>query len=82
MFIPVVHYLNVTIKNILYNDTVLKLDDLGSNIKLTTIPEVGEYSLESCINTILEANSHIIFNTIQYNILQMITKFIFMLIQK
>ena len=37
MFIPVVHYLNVTIKNILYSDTVLKLDDLGSNIKLTTI---------------------------------------------
>lgn len=67
MFIPVVHYLNVTIKNILYSDTVLKLDDLGSNIKMTTISEVGEYSLENCINTILENNPNVTFNTIQYS---------------
>lgn len=69
MFIPVAHYPHRTIINetIVYSDTVLNLKELGSNIKLTTISDVWEYSLENCIKTILDANPNVTFNTIQYS---------------
>ena len=34
-------------KTIVYSDTVLPLKDLGSNLKVSTISDVGQYSLES-----------------------------------
>lgn len=69
MFIPVAHHLHTTIinKTIVYSDTVLNLKDVGENIKLTTISDVGEYSFEKCIKTILDSNPNVTFNTIQYS---------------
>ena len=65
--IPVVPHTTVKNKTIVYNDTVLPLKDLGNNLKVCTISDVSEYSLESCLKKIFEANPDVIFNTIQYS---------------
>lgn len=71
MFIPVPHIrtsrTTVINKTVIYSDTVLNLKDLGSNIKLTTVSGVNKFSLESCLNYILEENPTVIFNTVQYS---------------
>lgn len=71
MYIPpgVPHTTNTTMVNetIVYSDTVLPVKDLGSNIKVSTISDVSEDSLESCLKIILESNSNVVFNTIQYS---------------
>lgn len=54
-------------KTIVYSDTVLPLKDLGSNLKVSTISNVGEYSLERCLKIIFESNPNVVFNTIQYS---------------
>ncbi len=54
-------------KTIVYSDTVLPLKDLGSNLKVSTISDVGEYSLERCLEIIFESNPNVVFNTIQYS---------------
>ena len=54
-------------KTIVYSDTVLPLKDLGSNLKVSTISDVGEYSLERCLKIIFESNPNVVFNTIQYS---------------
>ena len=54
-------------KKIVYSDTVLSLKDLGSNLKVSTISDVGEYSLERCLKIIFESNPNVVFNTIQYS---------------
>lgn len=70
MFIPIVPSIGRTAvinKTIVYSDTVLKLDDLGQNIKLTSISNVTESEFEKCIKCILSSNEDVLFNTIQYS---------------
>lgn len=54
-------------KTILYNDTVLPLNEFGKNLKITSISNVEEFSLEICLKTIFESNQHAIFPIIQYS---------------
>ncbi len=70
MFIPTVPpvpHTTILNKTIVYSDTVLTLKDLGKNLKITSIENVNEYSLESCLKTIFGSNPNVIFNTIQYS---------------
>lgn len=70
MFVPIVPFVphtTVVNKMIVYSDTVLPLKDKGSNLKVTTIENVSEVSLESCLKTIFESNTNVVFNTIQYS---------------
>lgn len=67
MFVPIVPHTIVINKTIVYSDTVLPLKDRGSNLKVTSISNVSEYSLESCLKIIFESNPNVIFNTIQYS---------------
>lgn len=70
MFVPIVPFVphtTVVNKTIVYSDTVLPLKDAGSNLKVTSISNVGEFSLESCLKTIFESNPNVVFNTIQYS---------------
>ena len=57
----------ITIQNIIYQDTVLSLKDLGKNLKITSISNIEEFFLEKCLKTILEANPNVTFNTVQYS---------------
>lgn len=54
-------------KTIVYSDTVLPLKDGGSNLKVTSISNVSEFSLEKCLKIIFESNPTVVFNTIQYS---------------
>ena len=71
MYVPVITATsrrgNVINKTIIYSDTVLPLKEKGSNIVVTTLNNVNEYSLDSCLNIIFESNPDVIFNTIQYS---------------
>lgn len=70
MFIPTVPrttHTTIVNKTIVYSDTVLKLDELGSTLKLTTINDLKEDDLEKCLKTIFESNPDVTFNTIQYS---------------
>jgi len=67
MFVPIVPHTTVVNKTIVYSDTVLPLKDSGNNLKVTSISDVSEYWLESCLKTIFESNPNVIFNTIQYS---------------
>lgn len=70
MFIPVVPSVprvKVINKTVVYSDTVIKLDSLGKDIKVTSVDNVKENDLEQCIKSILESNEDILFNTIQYS---------------
>lgn len=65
--IPTVPHTTVVNKTIVYSDTILPLKDSGNNLKITSISNISEYSLESCLKTIFESNPYVIFNTIQYS---------------
>ena len=67
MFVPVTPHTTIINKKIIYSDTILPLKDTGNNIKVTTISNISESSLENCIKIILESNPDVIFNTIQYS---------------
>ena len=67
MFVPVVPHTTVVNKTIVYSDTVLSLNDKGSNLKITTISNVEEFMLDDCLRIIFESNPNIIFNTVQYS---------------
>lgn len=70
MFVQIVPFVpNTTVinKTIIYSDTVLSLKDKGNNLKVTSISDVSEFSLESCLKKIFESNPNVIFNTIQYS---------------
>ena len=67
MFVPVVPNTTVINKTVVYSDTVLPLKDIGDNLKITSVDDVSEYSLESCLKTIFKSNPNVIFNTIQYS---------------
>ena len=67
MFVPVVPHTTVVNKTIVYSDTVLSLNDKGSNLKITTISNVEEFMLDDCLRIIFESNPIVIFNTIQYS---------------
>ena len=67
MAVPIFPHTNVVNKTIVYSDTVLPLKDIGNNLKVTTIYDVSEYSLESCLRTIFNSNPNVTFNTIQYS---------------
>ena len=54
-------------KNIIYSETVLDVKSLGSNIKITSISNVSEYSLKKCLEIIFDSNKDVFFNTIQYS---------------
>lgn len=51
----------------LYSDTILPLKDIGNNLKVTSISNVSESSLENCLKIIFESNPNVVFNTIQYS---------------
>ena len=65
--IPTVPRTTVINKTIVYCDTVLSLNDVGSNIKIASISGISENELEKCLKIILEANPDVVFNTIQYS---------------
>ncbi len=69
IIVPFVPFSNTTIvnKTIVYSDTVLNIKELGQNLRVTTISDVGEYSFERCLKIIFESNPNVIFNTIQYS---------------
>ena len=70
MFVPIVPFVphtTIVNKTIVYSDTVLSLKDTGNNLKITSISDVNEFSLESCLKIIFESNPNVIFNTIQYS---------------
>ena len=70
MFIPIVPFVphtTIVNKTIVYSDTVLPLKDSGNNLKVCSISNVSEYSLENCLRKVFESNPNIIFNTIQYS---------------
>ena len=67
MFVPVVPHTTVVNKTIVYSDTVLSLNDKGSNLKITTISNVEEFMLDDCLRIIFESNPSVIFNTVQYS---------------
>ena len=67
MFVPVVPNTTVINKTVVYSDTVLPLKDIGDNLKITSVDDVSEYSLESCLKTIFKSNPNVVFNTIQYS---------------
>lgn len=70
MFIPPAHHHHghsTVVNNIVYSDTVLPLKDLGTDIKVTTISNVSESSLENCLKIIFESNPNVVFNTVQYS---------------
>lgn len=70
MFIPIVPFVphtTVINKTIVYSDTVLPLKDSGNNLKICSISNVSEYSLENCLRKVFESNPNVIFNTIQYS---------------
>ncbi len=70
MFIPIVPFVphtTVINKTIVYSDTVLPLKDSGNNLKICSISNVSEYSLENCLRKVFESNPDVIFNTIQYS---------------
>ena len=64
VFIPITSHYE---KNIIYSDTVLDIKCLGSNIKITSISNVSEYSFKKCLEIILNSNKDVFFNTIQYS---------------
>ena len=70
MFIPIVpqgtnnKFVN---KEIIYSDTVLPLKELGSNLNVSVISNVSEYSLEECLKVVFKSNPDVVFNTIQYS---------------
>lgn len=64
---PFVPHTTVINKTIVYSDTVLPLKDLGNNLKICSISNVSEYSLENCLGKVFESNPDVIFNTIQYS---------------
>lgn len=67
MFVPIVPHTTVINKTIIYNDTVLPLKKTGNNLKVTSIGNVSESSLENCLEEIFKSNPNVIFNTIQYS---------------
>lgn len=68
MFVPIVPNATVINKDVVYSDVVVRLKDLaGNNLRIKSISNVGEYSLEKCLKKILESNPDVIFNTIQYS---------------
>ncbi len=67
MFVPIVPHTTVVNKTIVYSDTVLPLKDIGNNLKVTTVYDVSEYSLERCLRIIFDSNPNVTFNTIQYS---------------
>ena len=64
--IPIVPRTTVINKTIVYCDTVLSLNDVGSNIKIASISGISENELEKCLKIVFEANPDVVFNTIQY----------------
>ncbi len=67
MMIPIVPHTTVINNNIIYSDTVLPLKDLGSNLTITSIDDIYEYNLESCLKKVFESNPDTVFNTVQYS---------------
>lgn len=67
MFIPIIPHTTVINKTIVYSDTVLSLNELGTNLQVTSIDNINSYELESCLKVIFEANPNTTFNTVQYS---------------
>ena len=60
MIIPKVENSKVINSSIVFNDSVLNLKEENQKLKLSTIENISEYSLETCIQTILEYNLDVI----------------------
>ena len=67
MLVPKVNDINIINNKIVFNDSVLPLKDEDSTLKLSTIENVNQYSLERCIKTIFEHNLDATFHTVQYS---------------
>lgn len=67
MFVPCIPIVRVVNKNIVYCDTVIKLDSLGKDVKVTSVDNINEHDLERCIKCIFENNEDVLFNTVQYS---------------
>ena len=67
MFVPCIPRVRVVNKTIVYSDTVIKLDSLGKDLKISSIDNISEHELENCIKCIFENNQDVLFNTIQYS---------------
>ena len=55
MFIPIVPFVphtTIVNKTIVYSDTILPLKDSGNSLKVCSISNVSEYSLENCLRKI------------------------------
>ena len=66
-YVPHTKRTKVINKTIVYSDTILPLKDIGSHLKVTSISNIGEHSLESCLTIIFQSNPNVVFNTIQYS---------------
>jgi len=54
-------------KDVIYNDLVLSTDKTNANLVITCVDGINQELLEECINIIMESNSDIIFDSIQYS---------------
>lgn len=54
-------------QNIIYSDSILNLNKLGKNMKITSISSVEPHELQTCLKNIIDNNSNIEINTIQYS---------------
>lgn len=76
MFVPVIPFgVKVVNKTIVYSDTILNFKELGKNLNITSISDVGEYSFQNCLDTIFKSNPDVVFNTIQYSKKEKIVNF-------
>ena len=71
MVVPVVvpaHSGHTTVinKTIVYSDTVLNLKEKDKDFKVTSV-SVRKLDFKECLETILEENPEVVFNTIQYS---------------
>jgi len=69
MFVPIarVPFETIINKNIVYSDTILKLNEVGTNLKITTIDNISEFELEDCLKILFNSNKDTLFNTVQYS---------------
>jgi len=54
-------------QNIIFSDSILNLNKLGKNTKITSISSIEPHELQTCLKTIIENNSNVEINAIQYS---------------
>ena len=64
-FVPIANH--IVNKTVVYCDTVIPIQNMGSNIKVFTLENINSYDYKDCINKICETNPNVLFHTIQYS---------------